>query len=235
MFATAFLADTAALAGPWSSDVAAVATPGGADRQRGILASTPVMAAQEKRSIDNPLWTVPLGALSETVTRPLFSPSRRPPAPPVAFVPPTAPLQPPSREPDHPMLTLLGTIVSKSQSIAVLLDQTSSGLIRLRTGQAHAGWVLRSVGHRVAIFERERQEFTLALPAAGTKQKADVALDTSKGEYAGVCADGRMVGPLPENCAKSGPPAVPVPQTSANSRKKRWHDAHEAAMARRGR
>jgi hypothetical protein len=124
------------------------------------------------------------------------------------------------------MLTLLGTIVGKSQSSAVLLDQTSNGVIRLRTGQAHAGWVLRSVGHRVVILGRERQEFTLALPATGTKQTADVALGLRRWPDGWTFA--RKLHEIRAACRSCC-------ANEANSRKKRWHDALEAAMARRGR
>ena len=50
-------------------------------------AETPTVAA-------NPLWAIPLSALAATRTRPLFTPSRRPPAPVVASVPVAAPRPP---------------------------------------------------------------------------------------------------------------------------------------------
>jgi hypothetical protein len=113
----------------------------------------------------NPLWTIPIGALSETSARPVFSPSRRPPTPSVFTppdVPPAKPLPPP-KGPDRPRLTLLGTIIGESNAIAIFLDETSHGAIRLQTGQSHGGWILRSVRGRVARFERDHQEAIVTL------------------------------------------------------------------------
>jgi general secretion pathway protein N len=186
--------------------------------------------------MENPLWAVPLSALSETNSRPLFSPSRRPPLRLVTTMPSAEPVRSPAKEPDHPMLSLLGTIVGSSKGIAVVLDQTSNGVIRLWSGQAHAGWVLRSVGQRVASFEKDGQTATLALPALGAKEMAGTAPERPGGARAGICADNQIAGSSAENCVRSGPPGIPVAkQTSANSRKKRWHDALEAAAARRAR
>jgi hypothetical protein len=59
----------------------------------------------------NPLWGIPISSLSATRERPIFSASRRPPAPmPVAEAPP-----PPPAEPEHPPFTLVGTAIGKSQ------------------------------------------------------------------------------------------------------------------------
>src|SRR6516165_2807674 len=41
---------------------------------------------QDRRLSGNPLWAVPLRSLSVTSERPIFSPSRRPPIPPVVAV-----------------------------------------------------------------------------------------------------------------------------------------------------
>jgi len=49
----------------------------------------------------------------------------------------------------------------------VFLDQTNNNVIRLRTGQDHLGWVLRSVKGREATLEKNRQTTTLELPAPG--------------------------------------------------------------------
>jgi general secretion pathway protein N len=137
---------------------------------------TAVRLANAKPVASNPLWAVPIDALSQTVERPLFSPSRRPPPPPVvaaAPVPPAKPLPPPATKPDHPLLTLLGTVVGGSEGIGVFLDETSHDVIRLKTGDVHGGWMLRSVHGRAADFERgDRREATLGLPAPGAEPTA---------------------------------------------------------------
>jgi len=124
----------------------------------------------------NPLWAIPLSALSATRDRPLFNPSRRGPAPaiagPVAAAPPPPP--PPPSEPPTPQLTLVGAIVGSNEGIAVFIDRTNNSVIRLRTGQDHLGWVLRSVKGREAVLEKNNKTTTLELPAPGTTIAAGI-------------------------------------------------------------
>jgi general secretion pathway protein N len=124
----------------------------------------------------NPLWAIPLSVLSMTRERPLFSPSRRPIAPAVAAAPIAAHASlPKAAEPDHPPLTLLGTIVGQAESIAIFADQVSKNFIRLKTGQDHAGWTLRSIFGREAIFARGDREATLGLPARSERSETTAA------------------------------------------------------------
>jgi hypothetical protein len=118
----------------------------------------------------NPLWGIPLSELQTTVDRPLFSPSRRPPPPPVAAAVVASPLPPPPpAEPERPPLALLGTIVGEIE-IAVFLDETTKDTVRLKVGQNHGGWTLRSVRGREVDFERDRRMATLAI-ARGADEK----------------------------------------------------------------
>src|ERR1700756_873862 len=85
----AFLA--CAALGAW----ALAATPPGPAHEsalnRGALASPAdrpaVPVAREHGPSGNPLWGIPLRVLTATRERPLFSPSRRPPAPPAVAAP----------------------------------------------------------------------------------------------------------------------------------------------------
>jgi len=118
----------------------------------------------------NPLWGVPLSALTATRERPLFTPSRRAPAPAVAgpvAAAPAPPPAPPPAEPERPQLVLVGAIANGSEGIAVFLDQATNNVIRLRTGQDHSGWVLRSVKGREATLQKDQQTTTLTLPVPG--------------------------------------------------------------------
>jgi general secretion pathway protein N len=128
-----------------------------------------VPVAREHGPTGNPLWGIPLRVLTATRERPLFSPSRRPPAPPVvaAPAPPPRPVAVAKPEPDHPLLTIVGTVVSESDGIGLFVDQATNEVIRLHTGQDHDGWVLRSVEGREARFEKKDLSSTLALPAPG--------------------------------------------------------------------
>ena len=118
----------------------------------------------------NPLWAVPLSALTVTRERPLFSASRRPPPLPVAAQPVvqvrTAP--PPPRQRQQPRLLLVGT-VGGDEGIAVFVDQTTQTILRLRTGEGHDGWVLRAVRPREVTLQNDGDTAILALPPIGGK------------------------------------------------------------------
>lgn len=64
----------------------------------------------------NPLWAIPVRAMTETRDRPLFSASRRPPTPVIPEAPDPAPRSMPvavkPAEPEQPPVILVGTIVS---------------------------------------------------------------------------------------------------------------------------
>jgi hypothetical protein len=128
----------------------------------------------------NPLWSVPLSALTATRTRPLFTPSRRPPAPVVASVPvaaPPLPLQQPA-VPQHPNLTLVGIVAGDNEGIAVFVDPTTRDTVRLHTGEGHSGWILQSVDRRTATLQKGDQTETLALPRRNEQEKSAPVVST---------------------------------------------------------
>jgi hypothetical protein len=118
----------------------------------------------------NPLWVIPLKELSNTRERPIFSPSRRPPPPPVVekpYVPPP-PQRVETKPPPEPlMLSLLGTIAGDSSGVALFMEKGSQEVVRLRTGESHQGWVLRSVHGREAMLEKGDRKETVTLPRPG--------------------------------------------------------------------
>ncbi len=59
---------------------------------------------------------------------------------------------------------LIGAIAGGSEGFAVFLDQSNNNIVRLKTGQDHNGWVLRSVKGREATLEKNKRSATLALP-----------------------------------------------------------------------
>jgi hypothetical protein len=118
----------------------------------------------------NPLWAIPIKDLSETRDRPIFTPSRRPPPPPVVEKPYTPPPPPPvaAKPPPEPLtLSLLGTIAGESDGVALFMEKGSQEVVRLRTGESHQGWVLRSVQGRQAMLEKGDRKETVTLPAPG--------------------------------------------------------------------
>lgn len=118
-----------------------------------------------KLRVGNPLWAVPLSALSATRDRPLFSASRRPPvvAIPVAAPPPTqeAVAPPP---PERPLFTLIGTIVSPRASLAMFQGSSSEAISRLRIGEENDGWRVRGIDLRSVVVEKGAEAVTLGLP-----------------------------------------------------------------------
>jgi general secretion pathway protein N len=126
---------------------------------------SPARPARELRG--NPLWGIGLKSLSATRERPIFLPSRRPPAPAVAGPPPVEPVRPPPppAEPDRPRLALVGAVAGDKEGIAIFLDERTRDIVRLRTGENHLGWILRSVRGREATLQKDRETVLLALPA----------------------------------------------------------------------
>ena len=171
-------------------------------------------AARDHPPTGNPLWAVPLKLLS--VTR-----ERRSSRPPGARLPHqtlaaarAAPVKPPPpnpAEPDHPLLSLVGTIVGERREHRHFLDQATKAVIRLRTGQDHAGWILRSVRGREATFDKDHRTATLALPAPGAEPAGPPAIRPFTGTAgdAWTDGDGQVITPPPGK--SSQPVALPPP------------------------
>jgi general secretion pathway protein N len=143
--------------------------PGGS--KFGLPPITPTQPTTRQAPTGNPLWAVPLSTLSATRERPIFSPSRRPPPAVVVGTPYVAPAAPPPPKPSgpvHPQLALVGTVASEAEGIGVFVDQATNGIIRLRMGEGHAGWILREVRPREVVLENDRQTEVLRLPAPET-------------------------------------------------------------------
>lgn len=125
----------------------------------------------------NPLWAIPLATLSNTQERPIFSPSRRPPPEqtPVAVARPAAPPPPPPRV-ERPSLSLVGTVAGDSESFGIFVDRSTSTALRLKLGEDHQGWRLRTVRGRDVTLERDKHTVVLTLPEPGTEGSATAPL-----------------------------------------------------------
>jgi general secretion pathway protein N len=142
----------------------------------------------------NPLWAIPLRLLTVTRDRPLFAPSRRPPAPVVmnTYQPAAAStiVLPKRVEPEKPQLLLVGTVAGETEGIGVFVDQTAKTVLRLKIGEGHNGWILRTVNRRDVVLEKGRETTVLALPAVETKATPTVppgfGLPTLGGTNAGA-------------------------------------------------
>jgi general secretion pathway protein N len=125
----------------------------------------PAQPASAPRPRGNPLWSVPLSALTATQERPIFSITRRPPPPATvasAVVPAHEPQPNPVLEPLQ--LVLVGAVVGEGDAIAILLDQRDQKVIRLRQGEVHTGWLLNAIEPREVTLKQADRREVLALP-----------------------------------------------------------------------
>jgi general secretion pathway protein N len=147
-----------------------------------VTAPPAPVPAPERALSANPLWGIPLTSLSGTRDRPIFSSSRRPPAPAAApaVVARVAAPPPKPREPERPPLSLVGTIASGEDGFGIFLDQSTKTALRLRLGEDYQGWKLRTVQGREATLEKDQQAITLALPQPGAGQPNSVGQPASE-------------------------------------------------------
>jgi hypothetical protein len=136
-----------------------------------IPPSTPGASATERPLSANPLWGMPLKQFIVTRERPIFLPSRRPPAPPPSAVTVAKVIAPPKpKEPEQPQLSLVGTISGDDARFGIFVDQASKTVLRLKEGEDFQGWQLRSIQSREASFQKNQQTFVVALPQPGLSQ-----------------------------------------------------------------
>jgi general secretion pathway protein N len=174
LVALCLAAPALAAAPPGSNDAAnsGINNPG-LDVTRNAMPPPDVIRPAERQAVGaNPLWAVPLSALAATRSRPLFTPSRRPPAPIVANVPVAAqhPVAPPPLVAEHPNLVLVGTVVADNEGVAVFIDASTHDTVRLRTGEGHLGWILQSVDRRTVTLQKGDQSENLELPRPAAPQ-----------------------------------------------------------------
>ena len=131
-------------------------------------------SAEITTSVGNVVRAVPLSKLSLTRDRPIFSPSRRPPPPPVAMPVIAKPVERPKpAEPENPPLVLVGTVVGEDSGIAVLVEQATENVVKLRVKESHQGWTLQSIQGREVTFQKDRKSSVLALaPPGGSSEPA---------------------------------------------------------------
>src|SRR5262245_27652408 len=114
----------------------------------------------------NPLWAIPLSSLTAIRERPIFSPTRRPPPLPQPAPTTTAPVQTvPSIGSARPQFLLLGAISGEDEDIAILQDETTKVIVRLRTGESHAGWTFQTTNGREVTLQKNRETAILAIPS----------------------------------------------------------------------
>jgi hypothetical protein len=142
----------------------------------------------------NPLWAMPLKQFSATRERPIFLPSRRPPAPAVTVAEAPRVIVPPKpKEPEKPELSLVGTIAGDDAKFAIFVDQSTKNVIRLKLGEEFQGWKLQSVQGRETSFERNQMTAVLTLPQPSPAAQPAIAI---RNEFMPVAPETRLA---PEN------------------------------------
>ena len=181
----------------------------GLDVTRNAMPPPDVTRPAERQAVGaNPLWAVPLSGLAATRDRPLFTPSRHTPAPVGASVPVAAPRPPPSSPPvpQHPNLTLVGTVAGENEGVAVFIDTATRDTVRLRTGEDHSGWILQSVERRAATLQKGGQSETLAMPKP-TETQAPAPVVTALPPPPPPPPQSSASPPAPQNAPGNPPPA----------------------------
>jgi general secretion pathway protein N len=113
-------------------------------------------------ALTNPVAAQSLEKLSSTLNRPLFSPSRKPPAPPspppvVQAAPaPAAPLSPPN-------LVLFGVVMGGEGARAVVRTGADKMMLRTRVGDEIEGWKVSQIEPRKVVLSHEGRLATFTL------------------------------------------------------------------------
>jgi hypothetical protein len=128
-------------------------------------------APAERTLSANPLWAMPLSQFSTTRERPIFLPSRRPPALAVtAAVTPKVVTVPKPKEPERPQLSLVGTILGDEDKFGIFVEQSTKAVVRLKVGEDFQGWKLESIKGREAALEKNQSVFVLEMPQPSLSQ-----------------------------------------------------------------
>jgi hypothetical protein len=142
--------------------------------------ATPSSNRNEATEAANPLSKIPLSALSATRDRPLFSLSRRPPAPSIQADAQPAQVPATPAPPERPAVKLIGTILSPATNVVLLRDSATQAVMRLRVGEATAGWRVKSVSLRSVTLEKGEQSAILGLPQPRDTPGEQTALSSQR-------------------------------------------------------
>jgi general secretion pathway protein N len=167
------------------SAVAVRATAADSTQQPGPGAPAPVAGAPA-----SPLAAQPLEKLSATLDRPLFSPTRRQPAPPPALPPP-----PPAAAPD---ITLLAVIMDGEDARALIRSGSAPKIMRVQIGDDIDGWKVGQI---------EGKQLLLMLDGRTAKFSMFTGNSANARPSGAVPVTPPSGGGPPQNQAQSSPPA----------------------------
>ena len=106
------------------------------------------------------------GLAGAMLARPLFSPTRRPPPPPVSAA--LQPLSPPVPSlPSAPNVALSGVIVGPGGGgVALVRGPLDPAPVRVRLGGTVDGWTVAEIRPRAVVLRRDGRSATVDLPGA---------------------------------------------------------------------
>jgi hypothetical protein len=117
-------------------------------------------AGQSGDVVVNPLQAQSLDRLSATRDRPLFSPSRRPVAPPP---PPVERVAEPAAPPAPPNLTVLGIVVNGEGARAIVRSGVENKFDRVQIGDDIGGWKVSQIEGRRLVLSLDGRLATFTL------------------------------------------------------------------------
>src|SRR5262245_45134330 len=106
----------------------------------------------------SPLAVHSLDRLSATRERPLFSPSRRAPAP-----PPPPPPRPPPPPPEPPNVTLVGIVMDAGEARAIVQSGPTNEVRRVRIGDEIGGWKVAQIESRRLVLKLDSRLATFSM------------------------------------------------------------------------
>jgi len=106
----------------------------------------------------SPLAVHSLDRLSATRERPLFSPSRRAPAP-----PPPPPPRPPPPPPEPPNVTLVGIVMDAGEARAIVQPGPTNEVRRVRIGDEIGGWKVAQIESRRLVLKLDSRQATFSM------------------------------------------------------------------------
>jgi hypothetical protein len=182
----------------------------------------------------SPLAVHSLDRLSATRERPLFSPSRRAPAPPA---PP--PPRPPPPPPEPPNVTLVGIVMDAEEARAIVQSGPKNEVRRVRVGDDIGGWKVAQIENRRLVLKLDSRQATFSMfsgqrkpaPRAAAQPAARAAAPRAAAQAAprtAQAAPRAAPQPAPEvgdNQGQASPPSlVPASAPTQGSPGRRGHD-----------
>jgi hypothetical protein len=178
----------------------------------------------------SPLAVHPLDRLSATRERPLFSPSRRAPAPPPAPI--IGPPPPPPPPPEPPNVTLVGIVMEAEEARAIVRSGPNE-VRRVRIGDDIGGWKVAQIEGRRLVLKLDSRVATFSMfsghrnPAPGAARRAAPGAAPGAAPRAApqpAPKPARHVADADNQPQTSPPPIVPAPTPAQGSPARRGHD-----------